>query len=101
LTGTKIFAKIFLSLSAHYSQGGAMRQRSPCRFKIDPDKLLAVIEEVESQIRQNNISQQDMADLYQRLGSLYELMGDRDQQLVAWSQAKKLASGTQSLEEVF
>lgn len=78
-----------------------MCQRSPCRFEIDPDKLLAVIEEVESQIRQNNISQQEKVDLYQRLGSLYELMGDRGQQLVAWSQAKKLASGTQSLEDGF
>lgn len=72
---------------------------SSCQHNIDPDQLLAVMEEVETQIRQSDISQKDKVSLYLQLSLLYGLMGDKDQQESAWLQAQKLSSGIKLLED--
>ena len=57
---------------------------------IDPHKLLEVLEEVESEIRNNGTTKQEQAMLYHQLGSIYGLMGDSSQQNFAWRQAQRL-----------
>jgi len=72
-----------------------------CQFNIDPAKLLAVLEEVETKIRKDGVSQQEKSRLYQQLGSLHELMGDHNQRNFAWEQARKLASENQTVGNGF
>ncbi len=64
-----------------------MPQSLPC---VDPQQLLEVLEEVESEIRNNGIGSKEQAMLYHQLGSIHGLMGDSCQQQFAWRQAQKL-----------
>lgn len=59
-------------------------------FGIEPELLITVLHEVEDEIRADGICHQKKAMLFHQLGTIHSLMGDKDQQKVAWQQAQKL-----------
>ncbi|MCX6744364.1 MAG: hypothetical protein NTX82_02475 [Candidatus Parcubacteria bacterium] len=61
-----------------------------CHSYIAPHQLLEVLEEVETEIRNNGTNKKEQAMLYHQLGSIYGLMGDSSQQTFAWRQAQQL-----------
>jgi len=57
---------------------------------VEAEILIAVLHEIEEEIRVDGICYQKKAILYHQLGSIHSLMGDKEQQKVAWQQAQKL-----------
>ena len=56
----------------------------------DPVDILEVLQEVETEIRNDGICPQQKALLYHELGSIHGLMGDKNQQKGAWQKALEL-----------
>jgi hypothetical protein len=57
---------------------------------VDRTVILGVLQEVENEIRQDGVCPKERALLYHQLGSLWGLMGDRNQQRAAWQMAVDL-----------
>lgn len=73
---------------------------SQSQLKMDQEKILLEVMEVETKIRLDGISRGEKAKLYCKLGKLLHLMGDKEQTKVAFAQAKDLDPKIQIIEDV-